>query len=138
MSAPVIADGRLGTRHAVAERSLHRFLGCLLGGIAALLCLALQVESFPWWLAMIGGSVWIGMHIQTGRHGVGYVGTQAAFVFIVTLIQGPAPPTSIMPGIDRFVGISGGLGDPADRVADAVAQRGERKAAARTVRLCKS
>lgn len=109
MSAPVIGDGSLGTRHAVAERSLHRILGCFLGGIAALLCLALQIESFPWWLAMIAGSVWIGMHIQNGKHGVGYLGTQAAFVFIVTLIQGPAPPTSIMPGIDRFVGISGGM-----------------------------
>lgn len=109
MSAPVIGDGSLGTRHAVAERSLHRILGCFLGGIAALLCLALQVESFVWWLALIAGSVWVGMHIQNGRHGVGYLGTQAAFVFIVTLIQGPAPPLSIMPGIDRFVGISGGM-----------------------------
>jgi hypothetical protein len=54
--------------------------------------------------------VWIGMQIQSGPHGVGYVGTQAAFVFIVTLIQGAAPPTSIMPGIDRFAGIVGGLG----------------------------
>ena len=109
MSAPVIGDGSLGTRHAVAERSMHRILGCFLGGIVALGCLALQIDSFPWWLAMIAGSVWIGMHIQNGQHGVGYLGTQAAFVFIVTLIQGPAPPTSIMPGIDRFVGISGGM-----------------------------
>jgi uncharacterized membrane protein YccC len=109
MSAPVIGDGSLGTRHAVAERSLHRILGCFLGGIAALGCLALDVQSFPWWLAMIGGSVWVGMHIQNGQHGVGYLGTQMAFVFIVTLIQGPAPPNSIMPGIDRFVGISGGM-----------------------------
>lgn len=109
MSAPVIANSSLGTRHAVAQRSLHRFLGCFLGGIAALLCLAMGVESFPWWLLMIGGSVWIGMHIQVGKHGVGYMGTQAAFVFIVTMIQGPAPPTSIMPGIDRFIGIMGGL-----------------------------
>ena len=76
------------TRHAIAVRSLHRFLGCLLGGVVALICLALDVKSFVWWLAMIGGAVWIGMHIQVGPHGVGYVGTQAAFVFIVTLIQG--------------------------------------------------
>ena len=109
MSAPVIGDGSLGTRHAVAERSLHRFLGCLLGGIAALFCLSLSVTSFPWWLAMIAGAVWIGMHVQMGKHGVGYLGTQSAFVFIVTMIQGPAPPTSILPGIDRFVGIAGGL-----------------------------
>ena len=109
MAAPVVADGGFGTRHAVAVRSLHRFLGCLVGGAVALACLALDVESFVWWLAMIGAAVWVGMHIQVGPHGVGYVGTQAAFVFIVTLIQGARPPDSIMPGVDRFVGITGGL-----------------------------
>ncbi|HSH99130.1 MAG TPA: FUSC family protein [Reyranella sp.] len=109
MSAPVVALGGLGTRHGVAIRSIHRLIGCLLGGLVALGCLALDVTAFPWWLAMIGVAVWIGMHVQVGSHGVGYVGTQAAFVFIVTLVQGAAPPASIMPGIDRFVGVSGGL-----------------------------
>lgn len=110
MAAPLVADGGVGTRHLVAEKSLHRFMGCLLGGLVALLCLALNVESFVWWLAMIAGVVWVGMHIQVGRHGVGYVGTQFAFVFVITMIQGEAPPDSIMPGIDRFAGIAGGLG----------------------------
>jgi uncharacterized membrane protein YccC len=110
MSAPVIAGTGVSTRHAVAERSLHRFIGCVLGGLMALACLALGVTSFPWWLAMVGGSVWIGMHVQIGKHGVGYVGTQAAFVFVVTMIQGPGPPSSIMPGVDRFAGVTGGLG----------------------------
>ena len=109
MAAPVIVDGGFATRHAVAVRSLHRVLGCLLGGAVALACLALNVESFVWWLGMIGAAVWIGMHIQVGPHGVGYVGTQAAFAFIVTLIQGARPPDSIMPGVDRFAGIVGGL-----------------------------
>jgi uncharacterized membrane protein YccC len=109
MSAPVVADGGLGTRHAIAVRSIHRVIGCLLGGIMALACLALDVTSFPWWLAMIGAAVWLGMHVQVGPHGVGYVGTQAAFVFIITLVQGAAPPDSIMPGVDRFVGVTGGL-----------------------------
>ncbi len=109
MAAPVVADGGLGTRHAVAVRSLHRLLGCTLGGAVALACLALNVESFVWWLGMIGVAVWVGMHIQVGPHGVGYVGTQAAFAFIVTLIQGEGPPDSILPGVDRFAGIVGGL-----------------------------
>ncbi|TAJ83230.1 FUSC family protein [Reyranella sp.] len=110
MAAPLIADGGVGTRHQVAQKSLHRFIGCLFGGVVALACLALQVESFIWWLAMIAAVVWVGMHIQVGRHGVGYVGTQFAFVFVITMIQGLSPPASIMPGIDRFVGITGGLG----------------------------
>jgi uncharacterized membrane protein YccC len=110
MAAPVAADTSLSTRHQVAERALHRVLGCLLGGVAALFCLASSVTSFPWWLAMIGGGIWICMHIQTSKRGVGYVGTQAGIVFIITLIQGSQPPASIMPGIDRFAGITGGLG----------------------------
>jgi uncharacterized membrane protein YccC len=109
MSAPVTSGGGLATRHAVAVRSIQRVIGCLVGGVVALGCLALDVTDFPWWLGMIGAAVWIGMHVQVGPHGVGYVGTQAAFVFIVTLIQGAAPPESIMPGIDRFSGITGGL-----------------------------
>jgi uncharacterized membrane protein YccC len=110
MAAPVVVtDGGIATRHAIAVRSLQRFLGCLLGGVVALICLALDVESFVWWLAMIGGAVWVGAHIQVGPYGVGYAGTQAAFVFIVTLIQGEGPPTSIMPGVERFAGIVGGL-----------------------------
>lgn len=110
MAAPLIVDGGTTTRHLVAEKSFHRFMGCLLGGVVALACLALQVESFFWWLAMIGGVVWVGMHIQMGRHGIPYVGTQFAFVFVVTMVQGLAPPDSIMPGVDRFAGVTGGLG----------------------------
>jgi uncharacterized membrane protein YccC len=110
MAAPLIADGGTTTRHLVAQKSFHRFMGCLLGGLVALACLALQIDSFVWWLAMIGAVVWVGMHIQMGRHGIPYVGTQFAFVFVVTMVQGLAPPDSIMPGVDRFAGITGGLG----------------------------
>ena len=117
MAAPVVADGGLGTRHAIAVRSLHRFMGCLLGGIVALACLALDVTSFPWWLALIGASVWIGMHIQMGPHGVGYVGTQAAFVFIVTLIQGAGPPDQHHAGRRPLRRHRRRAGHPADRVA---------------------
>lgn len=109
MSAPVIAGTNLDTRHAVAQRSIFRFIGCLLGGVLALGILALEITSFPWWLATLGAGVWLCMHVQVGRHGVGYVGTQAGMVFIITLVQGASPPESIMPGIERFVGIVGGL-----------------------------
>jgi uncharacterized membrane protein YccC len=110
MAAPVATSGGLGTRHAVAQRALHRFLGCLFGGVVALLVLALDIPSFPWWLAAVGAGVWVGTYIQMGNYNVGYLGTQAAFVFVVTLVQGSRPPDSIMPGVDRFVGIAGGLG----------------------------
>ncbi len=109
MAAPALGGQGVADRHAVAERALHRFLGCLLGGIVALLCLALSVTVFPFWLAMIALGIWVCMHIQTSRRGVGYVGTQAGVVFIMTLVQGSSPPASIMPGIDRLIGITGGI-----------------------------
>jgi uncharacterized membrane protein YccC len=109
MAAPGAGGVGLDARHAVAERALHRIIGCLIGGVAALACLALSVTDFLSWLLMIAVAMWICMHIQTSRRGIGYVGTQAAMVFIVTLAQGAGPPTSLVPGIDRFVGIIGGL-----------------------------
>ena len=48
--------------------------------------------------ATLGAGVWLCMHVQVGRHGVGYVDTQAGMVFIITLVQGASPPESIMPG----------------------------------------
>jgi uncharacterized membrane protein YccC len=109
MAAPGAGGVGFDARHAVAERALHRILGCLMGGVAALACLALSVTDFLSWLLMIAIAMWICMHLQTSRRGVGYVGTQAAMVFIVTLSQGAGPPTSLLPGIDRFAGITGGL-----------------------------
>lgn len=109
MAAPGAGGTGIQGRHAVAERSLHRFLGCLVGGVAALGCLALSITAFVPWLLVIAVAMWICMHLQTSRRGVGYLGTQAAMVFIITLAQGAGPPASLLPGIDRFVGITGGL-----------------------------
>jgi uncharacterized membrane protein YccC len=88
---------------------VHRIVGCLAGGVAALACLALSIEAFLPWVLIIAAAMWICMHLQTSSRGVGYVGTQAAMVFIVTMVQGNGPPSSIMPGVDRFAGITGGL-----------------------------
>lgn len=109
MAAPGAGGVGSDGRHAVAEKALNRFIGCLIGGIAALGCLALSVTDFASWLLMIAVAMWICMHIQTTRRGVGYVGTQAAMVFIVTLAQGAGPPSSVLPGVERFIGITGGL-----------------------------
>ena len=34
---------------------------------------------------------------------------QGAVVFIMTMVQGWGPPSSIIPGIERFAGLAGGL-----------------------------
>jgi uncharacterized membrane protein YccC len=93
----------------LVERAMQRLFGCLFGGVVGLLCLAVSVESFLPWMLMLTAGVWVCAHVQASQRGIGYVGTQGAIVFISTLIQGNGPPTSILPGIERFAGIIGGL-----------------------------
>jgi uncharacterized membrane protein YccC len=87
----------------------YRLIGCFLGGATALICIALPLTELLPWLGALGAGVWISCYIQTSERGVGNIGTQAAIVFIITLVQGWAPPTSILPGIDRFAGMAAGV-----------------------------
>jgi uncharacterized membrane protein YccC len=89
----------------IYERMVHRVLGCLLGSVTAIACLSVVGDHIlPVVLTLCAG-VWLGYHVQTGREGVGYVGTQFVLGFLITFVQGPGPATSILPGLDRFVGV---------------------------------
>jgi uncharacterized membrane protein YccC len=89
----------------IYERIAHRTIGCLLGSIVAILCLGVFSEAtFPALLALCAG-VWIGHHIQIGREGISYLGTQFVLGFLITYVQGPAPATSILPGLERLLGV---------------------------------
>jgi uncharacterized membrane protein YgaE (UPF0421/DUF939 family) len=109
MAVPKLAADDAANQDTVTERALQRVLGCLLGGIAGLACVALSLDSVLPWLLLLAGGIWLCAHVQASVRGIGYVGTQAAVVFILTLVQGPGPPQSILPGISRFAGITGGL-----------------------------
>jgi uncharacterized membrane protein YccC len=97
------------THRRVVERGLHRFLGCLVGGLLALILLGLSFSFVLPWLIALAGGVWLFAYMQHGTHDATYVGTQAGVVFIITLVQGSGPPESILPGLERFVGVSLGL-----------------------------
>jgi uncharacterized membrane protein YccC len=109
MAVPALSQDPQKNRQTVTERALHRLLGCLCGGLAGLACLALSVDSLLPWLAMLTAGIWVAAHVQASARGIGYVGTQAAVVFILTLVQGSGPPQSILPGIERFAGVTSGL-----------------------------
>jgi uncharacterized membrane protein YccC len=91
---------------AIYQRAVYRVLGCVMGGLLALLLLPLAGDSLPLYGLTLALGVGIGVHIQGGRSGLSYVGTQFCFAFIVTLVQGPGPATSITPGFQRLVGIA--------------------------------
>jgi uncharacterized membrane protein YccC len=109
MAVQATSEDEVANRHQIVLRATHRFFGCLIGGVLGLAALSLSLESFLPWLATLGAGVWISAHVQSSRRGIGYLGTQAAVVFMLTLVQGFGPPASIYSGVERFAGITGGL-----------------------------
>lgn len=110
MAAPAFTEDPQESGRRVLMQALQRLLGCSLGGLVGLALLAVSVSVFLPWLAMLAVSVWLCGYVQTSKQGVGYVATQAALALIMTLVQGPTPPESILPGLDRFGGMLAGLG----------------------------
>ena len=108
MAVPTTAvrepDGR-----TVVQRAVYRLVGCAVGALLGLLCLYWVGQSLLVWLLLLMGGVWFSSQIQSGNTGIGYVGTQAGFAFLLSMVQGQGPPLSPIPGIDRFAGIMAGL-----------------------------
>ena len=98
-----------GGKEAVYERMVHRLLGCALGGLLAILAVALVGDDWLLWMLCLGGGVWIGFHIQSGKSGLSYLGTQFAFAFLVVFVQGPGPATSLDPVFTRLFGVLIGM-----------------------------
>jgi uncharacterized membrane protein YccC len=94
---------------AIIQRAAHRCIGCLLGALAGLACLAFVGDDFLLWIALIPPGIWLSSQIQTGTTGVSYIGTQAMFAYLMSMVQGQGPPDTIAPGLNRLVGVMGGL-----------------------------
>jgi len=108
MSIPTTAILESDSR-AIIQKAAHRLIGCLLGALAGLACLAFVGSDFLLWIVLIPPGIWLCSQIQTGRTGISYIGTQAMFAYLMSMVQGQGPPTSIAPGFDRLVGVMGGL-----------------------------
>jgi uncharacterized membrane protein YccC len=108
MSLPTTAIVRSDTG-AIIQRAAHRLIGCLVGALVGLACLAVVGDDFLLWIALIPPGIWLCSQIQTGSTGVSYIGTQAMFAYLMSMVQGQGPPDTIAPGFDRLVGVMGGL-----------------------------
>src|SRR5437763_4593929 len=108
MSVPVsvILEADTGV---IVQRSAHRVIGCLLGALFGLACLAVVGSDFVLWTLLLLTGVWLCSQIQTGSTGISYVGTQAMFAFVMSMVQSQGPPLSISPGLERLVGVMAGL-----------------------------
>jgi len=93
----------------IIQRAMYRLAGCALGALMGLFCLYWVGSSLLVWLLLLMAGTWLSSQIQSGATGIGYVGTQAGFAFLLSMIQGQGPPLSPTPGLDRFAGIMAGL-----------------------------
>ena len=100
-----VAVLREGLHRAIIERMTHRAAGCLLGSVVALGSLWALGDTLLPSLFVLSVGICVGHHIQNGRNGVSYIGTQFVLGLLITLVQGPGPITDITPGLERFVGI---------------------------------
>jgi len=57
------------------QRSAHRVIGCLLGALVGLACLAVVGSDFVLWVLLLATGVWLCSAIQTGTTGISYVGS---------------------------------------------------------------
>jgi uncharacterized membrane protein YccC len=108
MSIPTTAILEPGSP-AIIQRAAHRLVGCLIGALMGLACLAFVGSDFLLWIALIPPGIWLCSQIQTGTTGVSYIGAQAMFAYLMSMVQGQGPPDSISPGFERLVGVMGGL-----------------------------
>lgn len=94
---------------ASSYRLLHRFIGCTVGG---LLATGILLLAHPWpWLMLLAMCVGValGRHIENGKLGIGYIGTQFVLAFLVVLVPDSYASVDIGPGFDRLAGILVGM-----------------------------
>jgi uncharacterized membrane protein YccC len=82
LAVPVLSNDPMDSNRKMVEKAIHRLLGCLVGGVAGLMLLAVPLTELLPWLAAVATGTWLFAYLQGSTSGIGYVGTQAAVVFI--------------------------------------------------------
>lgn len=88
---------------------LQRMLGCLIGGALGLVASLFASESILVWSAffILGIGGFSRLHFSDSRWA--YTGTQGGLAFIMAIVTGNGPPDTIVPVVNRVVGIMLGV-----------------------------
>src|SRR5260370_9477065 len=81
---------------------LQRILGCLIGGALGLVASLIALESILLWSAffILGIAGFSRLHLSDSRWA--YTGTQVGLAFIMAIMTGNCPPTTIIPFVNRI------------------------------------
>ncbi|WP_454915939.1 FUSC family protein [Xanthobacter sediminis] len=98
----------LGTTGETVHKLGLRIAGCLIGaamGMGSVIFIMPQIESIGGLMALVFCGVLVGAWVSTGPERISYGGVQIALAFLLTVLQGFGPTTSLDAGWDRIVGI---------------------------------
>ena len=91
------------------SRGSLRILGCMAGGALGLLFTSIGINSFLWWSVTLvfGLALFAALHL--GDSSWAYVGMQGGVAYIMPLVTGSWPPSSLVPIRNRLGGMMFGV-----------------------------
>ncbi|MDR3443517.1 MAG: FUSC family protein [Legionella sp.] len=89
--------------------SIHRVLGCFLGGGVALLSIHAVAMDLCDFILVFFGSVWAFSYFMFKLPKYAYIGLQANIALIISLAQQGGPPVDLAPPMQRLAGIFIGI-----------------------------
>lgn len=98
----------LGTTAETVHKLMLRIIGCLIGaamGFAAILFVIPHLESVGGLMLLVFCGVLVAAWVSVGSENISYAGVQVALAFLLTILNGFAPSTSMDSGRDRVIGI---------------------------------
>lgn len=98
-----VADNRTRTK------LIHRFVGCAMGALFATIVLLVGRQSPTFILLATAVAVVIGRHIENGKHGIDYVGTQFVLAFLVVSVPDTYEALHLSVGVERVAGVLLGI-----------------------------
>ncbi|WP_392561997.1 FUSC family protein [Orbus sturtevantii] len=93
----------------VSKRNFHRFLGCTLGGLLALICLPFYQINLAIAAIILCLGIFIGRHVENSCQSFSYIGTQFVLVYLVVMVPDSLAYSSVEPGISRLCGVIIGI-----------------------------
>ncbi len=98
----------LGSTGETVHKLALRICGCLIGaaaGMSAIVFVMPMLETIGGLMVLVFFGVLVGAWVSTGPERISYGGVQIALAFLLTVVQGFGPTTSLDSGWDRIVGI---------------------------------
>ena len=89
--------------------SIHRLIGCFVGGGTALLSLFVVEMNLHDFILVMFGSVWAFSYFMFKIPKYAYIGLQANIALIISLAQEGGPPVELAPPLERLAGIVIGI-----------------------------